>query len=61
MAQCGAWRSRLDGALGAATDVEVSAVGDKPQDFEMVGLLFDAAAEPEAQRDEQGRASAAEP
>ncbi len=45
--------ARLDGALGAATDVEVSAVGDKPQDFEMVGLLFDAAAQLEAQLDER--------
>jgi len=42
---------RMEGALGAATDVEVSAVGDKPQDFEIVGLLFNAVSGPlDAQR-----------
>jgi len=44
--------ARLEGALGAATEVEVSAVGDKLQDFELVGLLFDAAAESETQREQ---------
>jgi len=36
--------ARLDGALGATTCVEVSAVGDKPEDFEVAGLLLNEAA-----------------
>ena len=38
--------ARLEGALGATTDVEVSAVGDKPEDFEVVGLLLNQVAGP---------------
>ncbi len=32
--------ARLEGSLGATTDVEVSAVGDKPEDFDVVGLFL---------------------
>ncbi|MFY9657405.1 MAG: transcriptional regulator PpsR [Methylocystis sp.] len=52
---------RMEGALGAATDVEVSAVGDKPQDFEIVGLMFNAVAGPEAQRAQPAEQAAQTP
>src|SRR5208283_4916969 len=45
--------ARLEGALGAVTDVEVSAVGDKRDNFEIVGILLNEVTGPSEPRRSQ--------